>query len=249
MRCLIILLAITVGLMAATEPDPPRGKLADMRSNAVYLLEQSDGVARVERLVAPRRPRHRIVQICDLHLVERDDLAADLRDQDPTVSEEEIDAEYQAVLSAVRRIQNSQRRLLRWLGKYEDVRAVHLEGLLDSDDVAYAAMLRLVQKGTLPREAVGAAGQALLLGYIDAVEPAEDEAAYLAANPFAGNSVSFGGPANDRREEAIVRRLVKSGPLSVVVLGAAHDLSRHVEQLGGVEYLRVFVEGWPKDYR
>jgi hypothetical protein len=245
MRALLGILVITAVLVAATEPDPPRGKLADLRSNGAYLLEQSDGVARVERLVAPRRPRHRIIHIAHLHLVDRDELAADLRDQFSGVTEEEIDAEYRGVLAAVRRIQSGQRRLLRWLGKYEDVRVVYLEGLTDSDKVAYAAMIRLVKTGKLDPTLIGATGQALHLGYIDAVEPAEDEAAYLAADPFSGESVAFEGAANDARERAIVRRLVKSGPLSVVVLGAAHDLSQHVRAVGDCELLRVTVEGWP----
>jgi hypothetical protein len=247
-----ILLALLVAgacLLAGATPEPqPTGKLADLRSNAVYLLEQSDGVGRVKRLVAPRRPTHRIIHIADLHLIDRDDLAADLRDQDSTVTDDDVDAEHQAIVAAVGRVQASQRELLRWLSKYEDVRSVYIEGLTDRDEATYATMVRLVEKGRLDPALIGAAGQALIAGHIDAVLPAEDEAAYLAADPFAGEGVALAGQANDARESAIVRRLVASGPLSVIILGAAHDLSRHVDKIGGCEYLKVYVEGLPFEW-
>ena len=70
---------------------------------------------------------------------------------------------------------------------------------------------------------------------------------YLAANPLAGDTSVFDGGANDAREAAIVRRLLQGGPLSVVVLGGAHDLSEEVRAAGNCEYLRVFVEGYPAD--
>ena len=91
--------------------------------------------------------------------------------------------------------------------------------------------------------AIGAAGQALVAGELAGVKPAEDEAAYRAANAFGGGGVAFEGAANEAREAAMARRLVASGPLSIVVLGGAHDLSRHVREIGDCEYLRVFVEG------
>src|SRR5690242_7145215 len=105
MRALLAILALAGALVAATEPEPPRGKLADMRSNAVYVLEQSDGVQCAERLVTVRHPRCRIIHIADLHLIDRDDLAADLRDQDPDVTDDDIDNEYMAVLNAIARVQ------------------------------------------------------------------------------------------------------------------------------------------------
>lgn len=246
---LLILLATAAALMAGTYNEPPvRGSLDDLRSNAVYVLKESDGVGGVERLVPIDRPTHRIIHIADLHAVSFDDLAADLRDQDPTVSEDDIRAEHDRVIAAVRRVQRSQCKLLRWLSKYNGVRVVHLEGLTDADLPAYRRLVRAL--GTYGPDAMpvelGAVGQAMLAGYID-VAAAEDEAAYRAADPFAGDEVRFGGPANDAREAAIVRRLVASGPLSVVVLGGRHFLSQQVRAIGDCEYLRVTVEDWPED--
>ena len=45
----------------------------------------------------------------------------------------------------------------------------------------------------------------------------------------------------EAREDAIVKRLLKQ-PVSVVVLGGAHDLSDNVKRMAGVEYIRVEVK-------
>lgn len=244
MRPLAALLAVAAVLLIGLTPEPPpRGSLDDLRSDAVYLLQESDGVGRVERLVPVERPRHRIIHIADLHLVTFDDLAADLRDQFGTVSDAEIRAEFAATISAVADVQEGQRRLIRWLAKYNDVRHVYLEGLTDANKPAFDAIISEGELGSDTLFRIGAAGQMLRLGEIDAVEPADDESAYRRADPLATGT--FDGPENDDRERAIVERLIAGGPLSVVVLGAAHDLSRHVPP--GVEYLRVFVDGFPPD--
>jgi len=65
-------------------------------------------VARVERLVAVPRPSCRITHIADFHAVALDDLTTDLRDQDPEVTDADIEAEYQAVLATVRPVQANQ---------------------------------------------------------------------------------------------------------------------------------------------
>ncbi|MGH7134405.1 MAG: hypothetical protein ACREHD_01615 [Pirellulales bacterium] len=87
--------------------------------------------------------------------------------------------------------------------------------------------------------------QSLVARELPEVLPGEDACAFAAADPFAGDSIVFEGSANDAREAVIVDRLVKSGRLSVIVLGGAQDLSRHVRALGDCEYLRVFVAGYP----
>ena len=246
---------IVIGTAAGNFAFPPnevphRGSLDDLQSDAVYLLEESDGVERVERLVgtAPSRRRHRIIHIADLHTATIDELAVDLRDQDPDVTYDQIEAEHQAVMTAARRVQRGQRALIRWLAKYHGVDRVYVEGLTNGNLSAYMRLVSVFRNGGADRvpPQLGAVAQALAAGELKDVAPAEDEAAYKHADPFAGDRVAFEGAANDAREAAIVRRLVARGPLSVVVLGGAHDLSRHVEALGDCEYLRVFVEGWPK---
>lgn len=248
----VVVVGVAVGRLVSTPTEiPHRGSLDDLRSDAAYLLEESDGVYRVERLVAVNvsRRRHRIIQIADLHPVPFDDLADDLRDQDATVSDEDVRQEYFAIMAAVRRVQRSQRALIRWLSKYHGVDRVFLEGWTDENLPAYLTIVRALGRADaneLPPQ-FGAAAQSLLVGDLKGIAAAEDEATYVQADPFAGDDIAFEGAANDAREAAIVRRLVAGGPLSVVVLGGAHDLSRQVKELGDCEYLRVFVEGWPSE--
>jgi len=207
-------------------------------------IEQVEGVARVERLVSPWRATRCVVHVADYHAVDRAALAAALRDQDRNVTDADIEAEYDRIMAKVRRVQANQLRLIRWLAKEHGVDAIFMEGLTDRDKDAYAEMLYLVGMDKLDPARIGAAGQAFLEESIEVVLPAEeDEAAYWAADPLAGQRTALEGPANDRREAAIVRRLARRGPLAVVVLGAGYDLSRHVKKLGGCEYVKVFVDG------
>lgn len=223
-------------------------RLDDLHAYALRLLNKLDGIKYIERLVPAYRPQYRIIHIADWHAVLFDALAADLRDQEPTITVGEIQAEYRATMAAVEAVQSSQRKLIRQLAKEHGVRRVFLEGLSDADLPAYLAIVEALAKygpDAIPPE-YGAVAQLLVAGDLEGVAAAEDEAAYEQANPLAGDSVVLDGPANDAREAAIVRRLIDSGPLSVIVLGGAHDLSEHVRAVGDCEYLRVFVEGYPR---
>lgn len=83
MRSLFTLLLAIGSLIAATKQEPPiRSSLDDLRSNAVYLLQESDGVARVERLVVVDRPTHRIIHIRDWHWVPYELFAREVRELD-----------------------------------------------------------------------------------------------------------------------------------------------------------------------
>jgi hypothetical protein len=231
MRPLIALLLSVASLIAATAQEPPiRASLDDLRSNAVYLLNESDGVAKVERLVAVDRPKHRIIHIRDWHWVPYDLYVADRRDLEPDVTDDELRAAYDAERAIIRPVRGAQKKLLRWLTKYHGVKRVWVEGLTDADMAIHETLVRVLG---------GLADAASQLG-LD-VAPAEDEKAFEAAKPEAFGLV-FDGPANAERERAIVRRLL-SDELAVVILGGDHDLSEAVPP--GVEYLRVTVEGWP----
>jgi hypothetical protein len=95
---------------------------------------------------------------------------------------------------------------------------------------------------------IGAAEQVLAAGGLAEVLPAEDEIAYEQGDPLTSDGeLRFDSQANDARQAAIVRRLLGKGPLAVVVLGADHDLSEQVRQLGGgrCEYVRVRTGGMP----
>lgn len=223
MRALLAILAVAGMLMATTAPEScRRGTLDDLRSDAVYILNRCPGVVSVERTVSAEHPRRRIVHILDFHPIAFEDLAADIRDRDPTASDADIASKYVALMDSIVPVQISQAKLLSWLARNHGVRRVHFEGMTDADKPFLAA-----------------GSHALAV-------PVEDADAHRRADPFQGERVVFGGPANDAREAAIVRRLLDAGPLAVVVLGAAHDLSRHLQAVDDVEYLRVAVEGFPR---
>jgi hypothetical protein len=220
-----------------------------LQSDAAYLLRESDGVDRVEHLVAVPHPRYRIIHIADWHTVPADFYAADLRDgSDEPLTDEDIEQAHAFSNAVTKVVQASQRQLLRWIGRYEGVRCVHVEGVTDRDVSAYLALIRSVgRRGPdfLPPH-FGAAAQALIAGDINELAAEEDEVMHERAAAEAVEQLVFDGPANAAREAAIVRRLIESGPLSVIVLGGDHDLSTHVRAIPGCEYLRVIVEGYPE---
>jgi len=86
---------------------------------------------------------------------------------------------------------------------------------------------------------IGAAGQLLMSGELTDVVPLDDEETHQAANPIRGEKVVLSLREIAAREEAIVARLIAGDePVSVIVLGAGHDLGRLLER-HGVEYNRV----------
>lgn len=255
MRALIAILLAAAALMAAAgrpAARTPATALHDLWADIEPLLRSAPGVADVELLVRPRRPKCRLIQICDVHLASLDDLARDLRDQyGDSITEAEISAEHQAWLAVTGEVQANQRKLLRWLVQHQRVKRVFSEGLTQADVPVYRMIVTAIRRNPTSDAAlrVGAAGQLLAAGELADVLPAEDEAAFENANPFAGGKVNFGGPANHARETAIVSRMIGSGPLAVIVLGGGHDLADEVRQLGGgtCEYLKVWVEGYLRD--
>lgn len=224
--------------------------LDDLQSDAAALLYEADGVQRVERLVIVRAPRHRIIHVADWHTVPHDFYAADLRAvSDHPVTDDEIEKHYAFSDAVTKVVQLSQRKLLRWMGTYYGVRTVFLEGVTDQSLPAYLTLVRSVgRRGPdfLPPD-FGAAAQAFLAGHIEELRAAEDESASERAKIEAVGHLVFDGPANEAREAAIVHRLIESASLAVVVLGGDHDLSKHVREVPGCEYLRVFVDGYPID--
>lgn len=208
-------------------------------------MRRIKGVSRVEHIAPLSGAKRRIIHIADYRKVNRTFVAIDLREQDPDVTEEEIEAEYQAMLAIMLEVKGNQLRVIRWLAKQHGIRAIYLEGLTDIDKDVYADTVRFISTGERAMF-IDAAGQALLAGDIESVLPADDEAAFEAANPDTDDDVKLDAAANDAREAAMVRRLAESGPLAVVLLGVGHDLSKHAKERG-CDYIKVYVDGLPKE--
>lgn len=91
--------------------------------------------------------------------------------------------------------------------------------------------------GSIGRLRIGAAGQLQMTGALK-TRPAEDKAAHEAARPVRENGeVIFDPMLNDAREDAIVKNVLAGGPVSVLILSGAHDLSNNVPE--GCQYIRV----------
>lgn len=88
---------------------------------------------------------------------------------------------------------------------------------------------------------VGAVGRLRMLDNLKEVLPLDDEGLLDAAKPVAGGKVHFEPDKVAARRDAIVRNAMASGPVSVIVLGANHDLSDSATRLGETrcEYLRL----------
>jgi hypothetical protein len=95
---------------------------------------------------------------------------------------------------------------------------------------------------------VGAPGRLLIAGELDQVLPLDDAGLLEKAKPVAPDGRQQENAEAERaREDAIVRRALRSGPVAFIVLGGAHDLSGSIRRAAGgrCEYLRV-TTSWAK---
>ena len=135
-------------------------------------------------------------------------------------------------------------------GLFEPVRADRLKVAAETDveaeaNVAESVLLFLeVERLRDIRLQLGAVGQLLLAGEALEVLPLDDAELQAAADPVkADGSVRFDQAANDRRERAMVKRLLKAGPVAIVILGRDHDLGDEIRAADGrAVYRRVEAE-------
>lgn len=266
MRRAVTLLVIgwsVAGCGRAAEPlraDPaPAAELTDFSGEAAA-LRKLPGVHSVEIADRADEPTHRIIHILNWHFIPRHAFAADLRDQDDTISDDEIDRLYAEFLDDVETVQQEQMRVLRALVSRYRLASIHYEGFTEGS-ADFKRLLATIREfdappGDTPVERllleqhrhdllqIGAPGRLMLADQFEEVLPIEDGELLEAANPVGNDgTVRFDGETNERREDAIVRKLLKAGPLSVVVLGGGHDLSDNVPE--DCEYVRIVT----KQYR
>lgn len=194
----------------------------------------------------------KIIHIADYHLVSHEDFAADLRDQNPDISDGEIGKQYAKFLDDVETIQNEQIAILRGLIREHGIKAVFMEGVTDAnvgkfrgavkelpeldlpelhrkmtqtEDFAEQALLLVtIDEHRAKLLELGAVGHLMRTGQLEDVIPLEDTYLMEAADPTK-NGFQFDGKANEKRERGMARRLMGGGPVAVVILGGGHDLS------------------------
>lgn len=93
---------------------------------------------------------------------------------------------------------------------------------------------------------MGAAGRLLIAGELEEVLPLEGDGAMEKAKPITPDgSVKLEENKLEARHDAQLRELKKAGPVSVIVLGGAHDLTGSIRRAeNGWEYLRVTTKGF-----
>lgn len=208
-------------------------------------------VAVVSVAPAKAQRQRRIIHLCNWHMVPRELFAKAMTADGKT--EEEIDEFYSEHLTEVESVPDEQRSLLPFLIEELKLRAVYIEGLIP-DEVEHfkkrAAMAcRAKVRDDDPTEQffaaivrgdklmIGIAGQLNAVGKLD-VLPSEDRVVFEAANPVGTDGeIHTDGTENETRESAIVRNMLKAGPVSFIVLGNAHDLADNIPD--DCEYVRI----------
>lgn len=210
-----------------------------------------------------------IIHILNYHYIAPEVFASDLKDQDSTITQEQIDKRYIEFLKSVEERQKEQVLLLRRLIKKHKLKAVYLEGVTEKnhkDVIKVLDQLKADEKREKdPLDPIdlllnemnktdllqlGAAGRLVVKGELETLLVTEDLAAFEAAIPVRSDGkVVFDKKADERREDAIVRNLLKGSIVRnllkgsgvvVIVLGEDHDLSDNLRRLGpGVKYRRL----------
>lgn len=234
------------------------------------LLRDLPHIAKVEASIVVEKPTHYLIHILDWHFVEKDSFIADMRSQGIN---DDLDAKYAKHLNDVEAVQNQQKELLLALVENRGVTEVYIEGLAKagqtefetrlkelkrlgdkmrvltklSADVEDAELKKLLETtgASFRREMfrIGAVGQLHMEGKLKAL-PADDEKAHAAAQPIGPDGqVKLDEKLIEARESAMVKIVVADAPVSVLILGGAHDLSNNVPD--DCQYIRVSTRAYP----
>ncbi|MCC7421741.1 MAG: hypothetical protein IT428_15780 [Planctomycetaceae bacterium] len=137
--------------------------------------------------------------------------------------------------------------ILDWIIERTGIDTAGVEGIAPDDIRLFRILSRMAWKGDEPttvRLNVGAAGRALAEGWIRDVLPIENAVTHADADPFDddGELRDVAEKSSEIRDAAIVRALLTAeGPVWVVILGGAHDLTGEISQQSGgrCRYVRV----------
>ncbi len=205
-----------------------------------------------------------IIHMLDTHYVAPEVFAADLKDQDNGITQEEIDRAYIQFLHSVESSQQDQMRVLRRLIKAHKLKAVYAEGVTEKnhkgvlkfiqtlkeyeankpDQIENAIDKLIATQNKIDLMELGAAGRLVVSGELQTILPAEDSRAFEAANPLLVNgSIRFDEHAEESREDAIVRNLLKADGVAVIILGKDHDLSNNLSRIRSTSNYKRMIAG------
>lgn len=206
------------------------------------------------------KPKQIIIHLLNWHFVSKEDFAADLSDSsDVKLSEAEIEKQYLEFLNDVEAIQKEQKQILRFLLEKHGVQSVYLEGLSDKNLSAFNSFIKTLRDFEVPEGdgaldlflkeqyrrdlmQLGSPAQLLISNQLKSVLPLESAEAFEKANPIGKDGkVRFDESAEDKREDEMLKILMKEEGIKVIVLGGGHDLSDNLRRMkvDSVLYVRV----------
>lgn len=205
-------------------------------------------------------PKQIVIHLLNWHFVSKEDFSTDLSDSsDGKLSETDIEKRYLEFLKDVEAIQKEQKQILRFLIKYYKVRSVYMEGLSKKNQSAFNSFIKTLREFEVPEGddafdlflkeqyrrdlmQMGAAAQLLINRRLESILPLENAEAFEAANPVGKDGkIRFDEKAEEKREDEMVKILLKGQGMKVIVLGGGHDLKDNLERmkLDSVLYVRV----------
>lgn len=232
--------------------------ITELSAPADQILKSLPGVDSVEVVPAKAERKRRVIHLLNWHFVPKEQFKADLNSQrDEPLTEDELDERYEQFRDDVEAVQIEQMNLLRVLIKKHGLQELYCEGLAVKEVGKYRKLLKTlkttrkaVQTGDSPLDRfiqyefrsdllmIGAAGQLLMSGELRDVLPTETVESLKAGAPFDANGdIVLDEKQIEEREDVIVEHLFKGGPVSVIILGGAHDLSNNLSD--DSEYIRI----------
>jgi hypothetical protein len=229
-------------------------------SDLISQLRKLPSVHSVTSTPTKSKPKQIIIHLLNWHFISKEDFAADLSDSsDGKSSVAEIEKRYLEFLNDVEAIQKEQKQILRYLIKHHKVRSVYLEGLTEKNQSAFNSFIKTLKEFEIPEGdgaidlflkeqyrrdlmQMGAAAQLLISNELNSVLPLENAAAFEKANPVGKDGkIRFDDAAEEKREDEMVKILLKGQGMKVIVLGGGHDLADNMKRmkLGSVQYVRV----------
>lgn len=234
-------------------------------SDLISQLRKLPGVHSVTSTPTKSKAKQIVIHLLNWHYISKEDFAADLSDSsdddssDDKLSEDEIEKRYLEFLNEVEAIQKEQKQILQYLIKHHKVRTVYMEGLTEKNLSAFNSFIKTLREFEVPEGdgaldlflkeqyrrdclQMGSAAQLKISGMIESVLPLENAEAFEAANPVGKDGkIRIDESAEKKREDEMVRILMKGQGISVILLGGGHDLTDNLKRMkvDSVLYVRV----------
>ena len=193
-----------------------------------------------------------IIHLMNWHFISKDS-------SDDELSEAEIDKQYLGFLNDVEAIQKEQKQILRYLIKHRNVQSVYMEGLTEKNLSAFNSFVKTLREFEVPEGdgaldlflkeqyrrdlmQMGAAAQLLINRRLESVLPLENAEAFEAANPVGKDGkIRFDKYAEEKREDEMLRILMKGQGIKVILLGGGHNLTDSLKRMkvDSVLYVRL----------